>query len=235
MAVCVCFRSVLRALHDFFHRQVRSEREAQLLSKLLRAETEIAVGARQQIVLKPLFVIFESGGGFFLQRCKILLHLRCAIKNGGESFTHEIDCALRLLNRCFRMNARRVLQVGFCLRDHARNSFHALAQIWNPLFRRREIARDQQIKAVGQALHVNERIPFRLFQLFSSEDFVIDVLLEDAKIDIVRTGELRSIDGSSACRETPFALPVLSPALRLSNQSVDRQTDGPRARSHPPD
>ena len=38
----------------------------QLLSKLLRAETEIAVGAGQQIVLKPLFVILESGGGFFL-------------------------------------------------------------------------------------------------------------------------------------------------------------------------
>ena len=101
-----------------------------------------------------------------------------------------------LFNGCFRVNAWRVLQVGFCLSDHARNSFHALAQIWNPLFRRREIARDQQIKAVGQALHVNEGIPFRIFQLFTPEDFVIDVLLEDAKIDIVRTGELRSIDGT---------------------------------------
>jgi hypothetical protein len=60
------FQVGLRALHDFFHRQVRIEREMQLLSKLLRAETEIAVGAGQQIVLKPLFVILESGGGFFL-------------------------------------------------------------------------------------------------------------------------------------------------------------------------
>ena len=37
----------LRALHDFFHRQVRREREMQLLPKLLCAEAEIAIGARQ--------------------------------------------------------------------------------------------------------------------------------------------------------------------------------------------
>ena len=128
-----------------------------------------------------------------------------------------------------------MLQIRFRLRDHAGNCFHALAQIWNPLFWRREIARDQQIKAVGQALLVNERIPLRILQLFSPEDLVIDVLLEDAKIDIVRAGELRSVDGTSVCRETLFALRVLSPVLRVSNQSADRQTDGRRAPSHPPD
>src|SRR5438045_1555013 len=94
------------------------------------------------------------------------------------------------------MNSRWVLQVGLRLSDHARDSFHALTQIWNPLFRGREIARDQQIKAISQALHVNEGIPFRIFQLFTPEDFVIDVLLEDTKVDIVRAGKLRSIDGT---------------------------------------
>jgi len=59
------FQIGLRALHDFFHRQVRSERESSFF-ELLRAETEIAVGAGQQIVLKPLLVILESGGGSFL-------------------------------------------------------------------------------------------------------------------------------------------------------------------------
>ena len=47
----------LSALHDFFHRHVRREREVQFLAKLLSAEAKIAVRARQQIVLKPFFVI----------------------------------------------------------------------------------------------------------------------------------------------------------------------------------
>ena len=38
----------------------------QLLSEFLRAETKIAVGARQQIVLKPLFVIVQGRDSFFL-------------------------------------------------------------------------------------------------------------------------------------------------------------------------
>jgi len=67
---------------------------------------------------------------------------------------------------------------------------------------RREIARDQQIKGCWPGSHVNEGIPFRIFQLFTPEDFVIDVLLEDAKIDIVRTGELRSIDGTHLSRNS---------------------------------
>ncbi len=88
-----------------------------------------------------------------------------------------------------------MLQIGFRLRDDARDLFHALAQTRDPFFRRREIARDQKIKAVGQALHVNQRIPLRLLQLFGPEDFVIDVLFENSKINVVRASELRSIDG----------------------------------------
>src|SRR4029077_8493465 len=65
----------------------------------------------------------------------------------------------------------------------------------DPFFCRREIARDQKIKAVGQALHVNERIPIRLLQFFAPEDLVIDILFENAKIDVVRSSELRWIDG----------------------------------------
>src|SRR6266699_5190965 len=88
-----------------------------------------------------------------------------------------------------------MLQIGFRLCDDARDISHALAQTRDPFFRRREIARDQKIKAVGQALHVNQRIPLPLLQLFGSEDFVIDVLLENSKINVVRASELRSIDG----------------------------------------
>ena len=58
-----------------------------------------------------------------------------------------------------------------------------------------EIARDQKIEAVGQALHVNQRIPLRLFQLFGAKDLVIDVLFENSKIDAVRATQLRPIDG----------------------------------------
>ena len=87
-----------------------------------------------------------------------------------------------------------MLQIGFRLRDDARNFFQALAQTRDPLFGRCEIARDQKIKAVGQALHVNQRIPFRLLQLFGPEDFVIDVLFENSKINVVRASQLRSID-----------------------------------------
>ena len=88
-----------------------------------------------------------------------------------------------------------MLQIGFRLLDYARNFLHALAQVRNPFFGRREIARHQEIKAVGQALHVNKRIPLRVFQLFSLEDLVIDVLLENAKIDVVGARKPRSVNG----------------------------------------
>ena len=87
-----------------------------------------------------------------------------------------------------------MLKIGFCLSDHEWNRFHALAQAWNPFFRWREIPCNQQIKAVGQALHVNQRIPLRFLQLFSLENLVIDVLLQDAKIDIVGAREARSVE-----------------------------------------
>ena len=117
----------LRALHDFFHRQVRRECETQLLPKLVRTESKIAVRAWKQIVLEPFLVIFQRCCGFFLQRRQLLLHLRRAIENRRESFAHEIDGALRLLDGCLCVNAWWVLEIGFCLSDHAGNSFHPLA------------------------------------------------------------------------------------------------------------
>ena len=56
----------LRSLHDFFHRQVGGERETQLFPELPWAEAEIAIGAWQQIILQPLFVILQGGRGFLL-------------------------------------------------------------------------------------------------------------------------------------------------------------------------
>ena len=153
----------LRALHDFFHRQVGGERETQFLSKLLRAEAEIAVGARQQIFLKPFFVVFECRCGFFLQPCKFLFHLRHAVEERSESFAHETNGALRLLDCRFRMDTWRMLEIGFCLCDHAWNSLHTLTQARNAFFRGSEVARNQKIKAVRQALVVNERIPIWFF------------------------------------------------------------------------
>src|SRR5205814_873828 len=104
----------------------------------------------------------------------------------SESFAHETDRALRLLYRSFGVNTRRALQIGFRLSDYARNRFHALAHARNPFFRRCEISSDHEVKAVRKALHVNERIPVWLLQLFSLEDLVIYVLLQNAKIDVVR-------------------------------------------------
>ena len=70
-----------------------------------------------------------------------------------------------------------MLQIDFCLGDHARNFLHALLQVLNAFFSRCEITRGEEVKAVCQALHVDQRIPLGLFQLFRPEDFVIDVLL----------------------------------------------------------
>ena len=184
----------LRALHDFFHRQVGRERKVQLLSILLRAEAEIAVGAGEQIVLEPSLVFLQRGCGFLLQRREVFLW--GLIEKWRHFLTHEINCALRLLNRRLGVNARRMLQIRLRLRNHARNFLHALAQIRNPFFCWRKIARDQQIKAVSQALHIDQRIPIRLLQIFGPEDLVIDVFLQDAEIDTVRAGKLRSVNGS---------------------------------------
>jgi len=45
-------------------------------------------------------------------------------------------------------------------------------------------------------LHIDQRIPIRLLQIFGPEDLVIDVFLQDAEIDTVRAGKLRSVNGS---------------------------------------
>jgi hypothetical protein len=124
----------LRALHDLFHRHVRRECELQLLSKLLGAQTEIPIGLGEQIDLQPSLLILQRGRGFFLQRREILLHLWHLVEQGRESFVHEIDGALRLLNRRLGVNTRRMLQIGFRLGNDARNFLDALAQIWGSVF-----------------------------------------------------------------------------------------------------
>ena len=45
-------------------------------------------------------------------------------------------------------------------------------------------------------MHIDQRIPIRLLQIFGPEDLVIDVFLQDAEIDTVRAGKLRSVNGS---------------------------------------
>ena len=62
------FQIGLCPFHDFFHRQIRRQGEAQFLPVLLLAETEVAIGAGEQIVLEPFFVILERRSGFVLQR-----------------------------------------------------------------------------------------------------------------------------------------------------------------------
>ena len=95
----------LGALHDFFHRQIGREREAQFLAELVRADPEITVGALEQVLLQPLLVVFQCLRGFFLNRCDVLLQLRRLVQERIKSIAHEIDCALRLFDCRFRMNA----------------------------------------------------------------------------------------------------------------------------------
>ena len=169
-------------MHDFFHRQVGGEGEPQFLAKLLRADPEIAVRTREQIFLQPGFVIFESLGGFFLERGQSFLHLRHFVEQRAQTFAHERNGALGLLDRGLGVNARGMLQVRFCLSDHARHRFHPLAQIGDTLFRRIEIAGHNHVKTIRQALHVKERVPIRLFQF-----------LEVENVDTVCAAQLRSI------------------------------------------
>jgi hypothetical protein len=122
------------------------------------------------------------------------------------------------------------LQIGFRLCDDARDFFHALAQTRDALFGRREVARDQKIKAVGQALHVNQRIPFRLFQFFGPEDFIIDVLFENSKINVVRASELRSIDGIQLVAKFLLRGEVFGSRLP-SSRSIRHRNDGHRVQS----
>ncbi len=81
-----------------------------------------------------------------------------------------------------------MLQVRFRLRNDGGNSFHARANVRNFLGRRRELARNDEIKAVGQALVVNERIPFRFLHFLQLENRAFDVVFQDAKIDAIRPG-----------------------------------------------
>ena len=101
-------------------------------------------------------------------------------------FADKINGASDLFDGRLGVNARRMLQVLLCLIDHTRNRFQPLTQIGNSFLRRVEIARHEQIKAVGETLIVNERVPIGLLQLFDLEDAIVDVLFENAKIDIVR-------------------------------------------------
>ena len=180
---------------------------------LVLADAEIAVRARKQIVFQPFLVIFERGGGFFLQRGEVALHLRRALEQGIESFTNQIDRALDLFDRRLGMNPRRMPQIFLRLRDDARDRFQPFPQIRNPFFRRREIARDQEIQAVGETLVVNERIPVRFAQFLQLEDFIVDVVTENADIDLVRAGQLREIVELLQC---------LANLFRIRQQAVPR-------------
>ena len=143
--------------------------------------------------MQPGFVIFESLGGFFLERGQSFLHLRHFVEQRAQTFAHERNGALGLLDRGLGVNARGMLQVRFCLSDHARHRFHPLAQIGDTLFRRIEIAGHNHVKTIRQALHVKERVPIRLAQFFQLENFVVDVVLENPNIDAVCAAQLRSI------------------------------------------
>ena len=100
-----------------------------------------------------------------------------------EMFTHADEISREL--RGSESRARRMLQILARLIDHVRNREHARLQIWDAFFRRMEIARDQKIRTVGQALVANERVPIGVFQFLSVYDATVDAVLENAKIDIV--------------------------------------------------
>ena len=112
-----------------------------------------------------------------------------------------------------------MFQVRFRLRDDCGNSFHALAQIRNALLGRREIARDQQIEAVGQTLIVDQRVPFPFLQFFDVENFVVDIVLQHAKIDSVCAGQLRKLaECFKLLPRLPWRVPVPERAFPRSNQ-----------------
>ena len=117
----------VRALLDLLHRQIGRESEVQLLPKFLGAETEIAVRAFKQIALQPFFVIFERFGGLFLDWGEIFFQLRRLVEQRVETVAHQIDCALDLFDRRFRVNSGRMLEIRFRLLDHDWNAIHPLA------------------------------------------------------------------------------------------------------------
>ena len=177
----------LRPFHDFFDRQIGGERETKFLPELVHPEPEIAVGARQQIVCSHFLYSSRAAAVFSCKRRELLLHLRRAIEQRIETFAHEADRALHLIDRGFGVNLRRMFQIRFRLRDDGGNPFHSFAQIRDAFFRRIEIARDEQVEAVGQALIVDERVPIFVLQFLEIEDLVIDIVLQDAQIDAVRS------------------------------------------------
>ena len=83
-----------------------------------------------------------------------------------------------------------MLQVRFRLRDHFRDAFHALADVWDSLLGRRELPRDKQIEAVGEALVVDQRIPVGFLQFLQLEDGAFHIFLEDPEVDAVRAGQI---------------------------------------------
>ena len=93
MAVWVCRKVGLRALHDFFHRQVRGEREAQLLAILFRAEAEIAIESAAIDRPEAISCNPPKQWPFFAVRARGPFSFWHAIEKRGETFPHEIDCA----------------------------------------------------------------------------------------------------------------------------------------------
>ena len=173
-------------LHQIFHRHVGSEREAELLPELVRADPEIAGGTRQQIVSQPSLVVAQGRDRLLLERREIDFCFRRLVERLVESFLDQRHGALRLIDRRLGINPRRIFQVRLGLRDDRRNLFQPGADCGRPLLCRRKIARDQEIETVGEALVIKKRIPFALLELFDAEDFVVDILLKQPHIDFVR-------------------------------------------------
>ena len=146
------------------------------------------------------------------------------------------DRALGLVDRGLGVNLRRIFQIRFRPARSRRELLpFACADSGDALFRRSEIARDEQIETVGEALVVDERIPVCVLQLLEIEDFVVDVVLEDAHIDLFGPVSLRQVAKLfELFAEMLWRPRVPSLAFRPSNRSAGRRSDDRPARWRTP-
>ena len=206
------FQIGFRPAEDLLFREIGIEREPQLLAEFVVSEAEVAVGARQEILLQPLLVLRECLERRRLRRPELLLQRRRLLHQRFELLFDEIRRPLVLLDGRLRVHPGRVLQIRLRRCDDRRNSVQASDDRPQPLLRRRELAGDQRVDRAADV--VIERVPLPVAQRLQPVDLRLEPVLQDAVIDRVLGGQLLRIDARQLRQPTSGGRQIALHSLR---------------------
>ncbi len=192
------------ALADLLTRKRRVECEGQLAIVELRTDAKLALRFRHEALVEPDLVLRDRLASlidaalelrlfFFRQHAEIRDHqLIDQRQHPAVLFRGRFSVDLR--------NARGVERLTH-LREQSREFVQPGAHVAEPIGQRREVPRQQRVQSTACEVGVDQRIPAPVLQIGGAPDVVFELACEQARIDLMRTRQLRSIDGAQGLQE----------------------------------